>query len=344
MTRPTPAGWFPDPENPDQFRYWDGGSWSAETAPGVAGTSPAPYSPYSPGGTTRADRPAVPWWQTWYAIVPGLLFCLPFGLVALWLRTGISPQVKTGVTAAAVVLFGVAMVIPDESDDEATDTAVDPSTSAATPGPETADPAPEPEPDPLIEVPALVGMDLERAQQQLRESGLDLGKVERRPSAEPKGTILEQRIAEGTEVEAGETVALVVAKPYPRVPTVIGGAKDEAVRQLEEAGFRVRTSTEARESGSDGSVLRQRPRGGVRAEPNSVVRLVVLELVEPPPPPAPLVDNCTPGYSPCLPPAEDYDCAGGSGNGPAYAHGPVEVTGSDPYDLDRDGDGIACES
>lgn len=53
--------------------------------------------------------------------------------------------------------------------------------------------------------------------------------------------------------------------------------------------------------------------------------------------------SCTPGYSPCLPPMSDYDCAGGSGNGPGYANGPIYVTGSDPYDLDRDGDGVACE-
>jgi len=52
--------------------------------------------------------------------------------------------------------------------------------------------------------------------------------------------------------------------------------------------------------------------------------------------------NCTRGYSPCLPPASDYDCRGGTGNGPKYS-GPVRVTGSDPYDLDRDGDGKACE-
>jgi hypothetical protein len=52
--------------------------------------------------------------------------------------------------------------------------------------------------------------------------------------------------------------------------------------------------------------------------------------------------NCTRGYSPCLTPASDYDCRGGSGNGPKYT-GPVRVTGSDPYDLDRDGDGRACE-
>jgi hypothetical protein len=52
--------------------------------------------------------------------------------------------------------------------------------------------------------------------------------------------------------------------------------------------------------------------------------------------------NCTRGYSPCLAPASDYDCRGGSGNRPKHT-GPVRVTGSDPYDLDRDGDGKACE-
>jgi endonuclease YncB( thermonuclease family) len=49
------------------------------------------------------------------------------------------------------------------------------------------------------------------------------------------------------------------------------------------------------------------------------------------------------GYSPCLRPGSDVDCAGGDGNGPRYVSGPVSVTGSDPYDLDRDGDGVACE-
>lgn len=53
--------------------------------------------------------------------------------------------------------------------------------------------------------------------------------------------------------------------------------------------------------------------------------------------------NCTPGYSPCLKPSSDYDCAGGSGDGPSYANGPISVSGSDPYDLDSDGDGVGCE-
>lgn len=53
--------------------------------------------------------------------------------------------------------------------------------------------------------------------------------------------------------------------------------------------------------------------------------------------------NCHSGYSGCLKMnAGDYDCAGGSGNGPNYT-GSVRVYGSDPFDLDRDNDGWGCE-
>jgi hypothetical protein len=46
----------------------------------------------------------------------------------------------------------------------------------------------------------------------------------------------------------------------------------------------------------------------------------------------------------CLEPdALDYDCAGGSGDGPEYTD-TVRVVGDDHYDLDRDGDGVACDS
>lgn len=57
--------------------------------------------------------------------------------------------------------------------------------------------------------------------------------------------------------------------------------------------------------------------------------------------PQPLIQQpnkgCSTGYTPCLPPAPpDLDCAD--------VGGPVYVTGSDPHDLDADGDGVACES
>jgi hypothetical protein len=54
--------------------------------------------------------------------------------------------------------------------------------------------------------------------------------------------------------------------------------------------------------------------------------------------------GCDPSYKGgCLDPtASDYDCAGGSGDGPRYT-GRVEVVGSDPFGLDADGDGVGCQ-
>jgi hypothetical protein len=47
--------------------------------------------------------------------------------------------------------------------------------------------------------------------------------------------------------------------------------------------------------------------------------------------------SCAPGYSPCVPPPPpDLDCAD--------LDGPIRVTGSDPHNLDGDGDGWGCES
>lgn len=60
--------------------------------------------------------------------------------------------------------------------------------------------------------------------------------------------------------------------------------------------------------------------------------------------PAAASGGCDSNYTgACVPIDSDVDCAGGSGDGPSYVSGPVTVVGSDVYDLDRDGDGIACD-
>jgi endonuclease YncB( thermonuclease family) len=63
-----------------------------------------------------------------------------------------------------------------------------------------------------------------------------------------------------------------------------------------------------------------------------------------PKPVAQPTSNCHPSYKgACLDPsAYDYDCAGGSGDGPAYT-GFVRVVGDDEYGLDADDDGYGCE-
>ena len=48
--------------------------------------------------------------------------------------------------------------------------------------------------------------------------------------------------------------------------------------------------------------------------------------------------GCQPGYSPCLPRVADLNC-----DDIPESKKPITVTGSDPYRLDGDGDGVACE-
>lgn len=70
-----------------------------------------------------------------------------------------------------------------------------------------------------------------------------------------------------------------------------------------------------------------------------------ITLPEPTPRPTPEpTPDCDPNYEiACLDPnSPDYDCEGGSGDGPDYT-GLVRVIGDDHFDLDRDGDGVACE-
>lgn len=52
------AGWFPDPQDPNSLRYWDGHAWTSHTSPGPpppAG-APSPVSP-TPGPATPAPPP-----------------------------------------------------------------------------------------------------------------------------------------------------------------------------------------------------------------------------------------------------------------------------------------------
>lgn len=74
-----------------------------------------------------------------------------------------------------------------------------------------------------------------------------------------------------------------------------------------------------------------------RAEPRTVTRTVTEEASAPPVP-----DDggggggCDPNYSGCVPTGQgEVDCAD--------VDGPIQVTGTDIYGLDRDGDGVGCE-
>jgi hypothetical protein len=48
----TPAGWYDDPEQPGQQRYWDGSAWTEHRAPGAETPAPPPAAPAAPMAPT----------------------------------------------------------------------------------------------------------------------------------------------------------------------------------------------------------------------------------------------------------------------------------------------------
>lgn len=197
-------------------------------------------------------------------------------------------------------------------------------------------PSPSPE-TPTTTVPDLVGKALSNAQKLLERAGLE-AVITEELSREREGTVLGQGQAPGVTLDEGSGISLVVAAPYPIIPNVVGDKVAGARRALENEGFDVRVRREVSSQPRD-TVISQSPVGGTEAR---LGRKVTLVVAKPAPPSETSGGNCTPGYSPCLPPASDYDCIGGSGDGPEYT-GRVTVTGSDPYGLDSDNDGVGCE-
>jgi PASTA domain len=146
-----------------------------------------------------------------------------------------------------------------------------------------------------------------------------------------------------TSTAAPTTIAMV------KVPRLVGMKLSSAKAALADRGLRGRIRYRTTSRYPAGTVIAQSHRTGVGVLPDSRVTLVVAKAppptTAPPPPSTAPAENCDPSYPDvCLDPsAEDYDCAGGSGNGPEYVEGPIRVRPPDPFGLDADGDGLGCE-
>ena len=137
------------------------------------------------------------------------------------------------------------------------------------------------------------------------------------------------------------------------VPKLVGMKLTSARAALADRGLRGTIKYRSTSRYPAGTVISQSRRTGAGVLPDTRITLVVAKAppppatTAPPPPPSPTAPprDCDPSYpDACLDPnAEDYDCAGGSGDGPKYVEGPIRVRPPDPFDLDRDGDGWGCE-
>lgn len=227
-------------------------------------------------------------------------------------------------------LMLVAVVVLAVSCDQTDDA---PEGTAATGGP-TGTTATTSPPSP-VSVPDVTGEQTGVARGSLADIGLS-SSVTTKYSGEPKGVVLRQTPGAGREVDEGTEVELVVAQPLPRIPNVTTKNLTQARRILRNAASEVAVTKRDSTTQRDGDIVSQRPSGGTEARPGRTVTLVVIHNV------------CTPGYTPCLRKGpSDYDCYGGTGNGPAYTEPGVtyRVTGFDPYDLDGDSppNGYGCE-
>jgi beta-lactam-binding protein with PASTA domain len=134
-----------------------------------------------------------------------------------------------------------------------------------------------------------------------------------------------------------------------KVPRLVGLKLARAKDTLGDRGLKATIRYKSTASYPAGTVISQSRKAGASVLPDSGITLVVAKAPPPPPstapPPTAPPQNCDPSYPDvCLDPgAVDYDCAGGSGNGPEYVEGPIRVRPPDPFDLDRNGDGWGCE-
>lgn len=94
----TPAGWYPDTNQPGTLRYWDGSQWTEHTHRQEGGGPGAPgfaAQTYQPGMSTPPNNQLVP------AILTTLFCCLPFGIVSIVKAAQVNSQWNSGQFDAA---------------------------------------------------------------------------------------------------------------------------------------------------------------------------------------------------------------------------------------------------
>ena len=130
-------------------------------------------------------------------------------------------------------------------------------------------------------VPDLRTLGLNDARARLRQTGLQPGKVENRPSNQRTGTIIEQRPAANAPIKSGATVDVVLAAA-PVVPDLTGRTLDQSKRLLADQFLSVGSVTTRVASQRQGTVLEQQPRANTDARAGTRVDLVLAEGLETP--------------------------------------------------------------
>ena len=127
-----------------------------------------------------------------------------------------------------------------------------------------------------VAVPSVAGLSASQAQRKLQNAGFTVRIRKQSSDTVPSGDSIETLPPEGTPVDRGSTVTLVVSsgKETVEVPAVVGQNVDDARATLRGAGFGVSVTTEE-SSSAEGTVLRQDPGAGTKAAKGATIALVV---------------------------------------------------------------------
>jgi serine/threonine-protein kinase len=146
----------------------------------------------------------------------------------------------------------------------------------------------------VVQVPNIVGLSLDDATTQLNAAKLQIGIVTRQDTNKKANTVLVVSPGQGTQLTAGSKVNLTVASGKVQVPSVIGMDVNDAVAQLQHAGFQVQQQTQTSDQ-TPNSVIAQSPSGGEADQGSTVTITIATAPDEPSPTPS---DTSNPNPNP----------------------------------------------
>jgi len=124
MAESPPAGWYPDPNDPERSRYWNGGAWTSYTGPREGTQGPPPKGPFedpasSPAKEEEEEAPkalhGTAWWA--YSVLAFSALANLFYLVVSLIYAGkVQTQIDTGSLTLAQAedaehLFGIGGIV-----------------------------------------------------------------------------------------------------------------------------------------------------------------------------------------------------------------------------------------
>jgi eukaryotic-like serine/threonine-protein kinase len=130
----------------------------------------------------------------------------------------------------------------------------------------------------MVVVPDVIGLTLEEASEVIESAEMTVGPITERTDEEvAAGLIIEQSPTEGTEAPKDSEVSLVISlgPDVSEVPDLVGMTESDALRVVNDAGFRPEIQREYNGDVAEGQVFQQSPEAGELAPPEAVITIVV---------------------------------------------------------------------